>query len=201
MSQVVLIIVAGWLCLLALGPHVGFTDALVRAMAVAGLVGWVAALIVPRRMRRYQPARMTARGTIINLSLLLVSCLIGVLLCELALRNFYPKYQGVADPHYYRRDPILIWSRKENNRGIFRHPDTGKYHSYHHNNLSTRQHRNFSDPDLSDNINIGFFGDSMLEMPYAAAQYILTEPLDYLLNLSHERFNTLNFGVTGYGPG
>ena len=201
MVQLVFIIIAVWLCLLILGPLVGFTDALLRAMAVAGLVGWVAALIVPGRLCRYQPARMIGRGTITNLSLLLVSCLIGALLCELILRNFYPKYQGVADPHYYHRDPILIWSRKENNRGIFRHPDTGTYHPYHHNNLGMRQHRNFSGTELESAFNIGFFGDSMVENPWVAAQYILTEPLDYLLNLGDERFNTLNFGVMGYGTG
>ena len=39
----------------------------------------------------------------------------------------------------------------------------------------------------------------MLENPWMATQYILTEPLDYLLNLGSDRFNTLNFGVTGYG--
>ncbi len=41
----------------------------------------------------------------------------------------------------------------------------------------------------------------MVENPWLAAQYILTEPLDYLFNLGDERFNTLNFGVMGYGTG
>ena len=143
---------------------------------------------------------MEARKIIINLSLLLASCLFSVLLCELALRNFYPKYQGVAEAQY-DRDPILIWSRLKNSRGWFRHPDSGSYHPYHHNNLRMRQHRDFSEVDLESPTNMGFFGDSFLENQGMKAQYSLTEPLDYLLNLSYKRFNTLNFGISGYGTG
>ena len=143
---------------------------------------------------------MTARKTITNLSLLLASCLFGIVLCELSLRIFYPKYQGTAESQY-DRDPILIWSRQKNSRGWFRHPDSSSYHPYHHNNLRMRQHRDFSEVELESAINIGFFGDSFLENQGMASQYSLTEPLDYLLNSSDRRFNTLNFGVSGYGTG
>lgn len=218
MAQVVFIVVAGWLCLLALGPFVGFVSDLAdlaRAMAVAALVGWITALIVSRRFRRYQPAprhdtltlqdastpvRMAARATVTNLALLLVSFLLGIFLCELALRYFYPKYQGVAEAQY-ERDPILLWSRPKNSRGWFRNPDTDSYHPYHHNNLRMRQHRDFTEEDLDSAISIGFFGDSFLENQGMSSQYSLTEPLDYLLNLSNKRFNTLNFAVSSYGTG
>ena len=223
MAQVVFTIVAVWLCLLALGPLVGFTSDLARALLVAALVGWVAALIVPGRFRRYQPVqrsaapslqdasapagltqrrtiRIAAKKTVTNLSLSLVSCLLGVLLCELTLRNFYPKYQGAAESQF-DRDPILLWSRLKNSRGWFRNPDSGSYHPYHHNNLRMRQHRDFSEMDLEDATNMGFFGDSFLENQGMESQYSLTEPLDYLLNLDHRQFNTLNFGVSAYGTG
>ena len=49
--------------------------------------------------------------------------------------------------------------------------------------------------------NIGVFGDSFVENVGTDAPYSLTEPLDYLLNQSGQRFNVLNFGVYGYGPG
>ena len=220
--QVVFIVVAGWLCLLALGPLVGVTSDLARAMAAAGLVGWIAALIVPGRFRRYQPRprrdtpifqgsptpvewtqrrslRIAARTAITNLALLLVTILLGIFLCELALRYFYPKYKYAAEYQY--QDVMRIPSRQANARSKLRHPDTGTYHMYLRNKLHMHQHRDFSERDLNSAINVGFFGDSFLDNVNMAVQYSLTEPLDYLLNLSDKRFNTLNFGVGGYGTG
>lgn len=223
MTQVVFIIIAVWFALLACVPLLGVTWGLTLALLVAGLAGWIAARIVPDQLRRYQPAtrddisshqgasasaelaprrslRMAARATVANLALLLASFLLGLLLCELTLRYVHPKYQGVAEAQY-ERDPILLWWHNKNSRGWYKHPDTGSYHPYHHNNLRMRQHRDFSETDIDSAINIGFFGDSFLENPWVASQYILTEPLDYLLNLSHNPFNTMNFGVKGYGTG
>ena len=206
---------------LSLGPLVGFTSDLARAMVVAGLLGWIAALIVPRRLRRHQPAlrreishlrgtpaiaelaqsrsiRLAARATAINLVLLLVTVLLGIFLCELALRYFYPKYEYAAEYQY--QDVMRISSSQTNARSL-RHPDTGTHHTYLRNTLLMRQHRDFSERDLDSAVNVGFFGDSFLDNVNMAVQYSLTEPLDYLLNLSDKRFNTLNFGVGGYGTG
>ena len=42
-----------------------------------------------------------------NLCLLLVSCAVGLALCEVSLRLFYPKYRHLADPQF-RRDAERI---------------------------------------------------------------------------------------------
>ena len=135
----------------------------------------------------------------INLTLLLVSGLASLSLCELSLRLFYPKYQPLAEAQL-SRDAMRIWARTRNSRGMAIHPDTHSSHFLHHNNLALRQHRNFSEADLAAATNIGFFGDSYVENTGMAVQYSFTEPLDYLLNHGRTRFNVLNFGVNGYGP-
>lgn len=136
----------------------------------------------------------------INLSLLLVSGLASLCLCELSLRLFYPKYQSLAETRL-SQSAGRIWARIPNSRSVGTHPDTYSSHLLHHNNLALRQHRNFSEADLAAATNIGFFGDSYVENTGMAAQYSFTEPLDYLLNHGRTRFNVLNFGVDGYGPG
>ena len=135
-----------------------------------------------------------------NLCLLLVSCVAGLTLCELSLRLFYPKYAPLAASNI-RRDAMRLWARAPNYRHWHTHPDTGSPHFFHHNNLALRQHRNFSAADLAATTNVGVFGDSFLENVRLPAPYSFTEPLDYLLNPGRKRFNVLNFGVNGYGPG
>ena len=140
------------------------------------------------------------RNLFANVCLLLVSCVAGLVLCEVSLRFFYPKYRHLAEAPF-RSDARRIWARTPNHRDVIAHPDTGLSHALYHNNLALRQHRNFSEADLAAAINIGFFGDSFTENTGMAAPYSFTEPLDYLLNQSGNRFNVLNFGVDGYGPG
>ena len=135
-----------------------------------------------------------------NLCLLLVSYLVGIFLCEGSSRLFYLKYAPLAEARA-RFDTLRIWARTANERGKYSHPDTGSIHALHHNNLALRQHRNFSAADLATAINVGVFGDSFVENIRMDAPYSLTEPLDYLLNQSGRRFNVLNFGVDGCGPG
>ncbi len=135
-----------------------------------------------------------------NLCLLLVTCLVGLVLCEGSLRLFYPKYAPLAEARA-RFDTLRLWARVPNNRASHPHPDTGSAHALHHNNLGLRQHRNFSAAALAAATNIGVFGDSFTENVRMDAPYSLTEPLDYLLNQTGRRFNVLNFGVDGYGPG
>ena len=135
-----------------------------------------------------------------NLCLLLVSCVVGISLCEVSLRLFYPRYRDLAEAPF-ENDALRIWARTPNSRDSFVHPDTRSPHTLFHNNFSLRQHRNFREADLAGAVNIGVFGDSFTENVYVAAPYSFTEPLDYLLNLQQDRFNVLNFGVQGYGPG
>ncbi len=140
------------------------------------------------------------RNLFANLCLLLVSCVVGLCLCEVSLRLFYPEYRHVAEAPA-RPEATRIWANIPDNRSWNAHPDTHVVHALHHNNLGLRQHRNFSAADLASATNIGVFGDSFVENIRMAAPYSFTEPLDYLLNQSGQRFNVLNFGVEGYGTG
>ncbi len=135
-----------------------------------------------------------------NLCLLLVACVVGLVLCEGSLRLFYPQYAPLAEARA-RFDTLRLRARIANNRATYLHPDTGSIHAWHHNNLALRQHRNFSTAEIAAATNVGVFGDSFVENIRMDAPYSLTEPLDYLLNQSGRRFNVLNFGVDGYGPG
>ena len=140
------------------------------------------------------------RNLFANVCLLLVSCVAGVALCEVSLRLFYPKYRHFAEAQF-RSDARRIWARMPNARDWASSPEAFVPHPFYHNNLALRQHRNFSAADLAAATNIGVFGDSFVENTRVAAPYSFTEPLDYLLNQSGQRFNVLNFGVGGYGTG
>lgn len=94
------------------------------------------------------------RRTAVNLSLLLVACAAGLVLCEVSLRLFYPKYEHLAQARF-RDDARLIWSRKPNSQRTQRHPDTGFSHTVLYNDLALRQSRNFSADDLTAATNIG----------------------------------------------
>ena len=151
--------------------------------------------------KRTMPVNIASiRSAAVNLCLLLVSCVAGLALCEVSLRLFYPKYRHLAEAQFHT-DAMRIWARTPNSRGLIHHPDTHVVHFLHHNNLALRQHRDFSEADLDAATNIGVFGDSFTENISMAVQYSFTEPLDYLLNQGQQRFNVLNFGVHGYGPG
>ena len=140
------------------------------------------------------------RNLFVNLSLLLGSCVAGLALCEVSLRLFYPKYRHLAEAQFHL-DAMRLWARTPNVRDWNTHADTFVPHSFHHNNLALRQHRNFRAADLAAATNIGVFGDSFTENVRLPVQYSFTEPLDYLLNQSGTPFNVLNFGVLGYGTG
>ena len=140
------------------------------------------------------------RNPFTNLGLLLASCVVGLSLCEVSLRLFHPKYRHLAEVRF-ASSAMRIWTRMPNQRDHKAHPDTYLLHSFHHNNLALRQHRDFTEADLASATNIGVFGDSFVENIRMAAQDSFTEPLDYLLNQSGKPFNVLNFGVHVYGPG
>ena len=133
-----------------------------------------------------------------NILLILASMAVGFALIEGSLRIFYPKYQYDADSSF-EKDSARIWTNKANFHYVRKHPDSGLPHTVYYNNLALRQHRNFSGQDIKSAINLAFFGDSFTENLRIAAQYSLTEPLDYLLNKQGHRFNVLNLGVDGYG--
>ena len=142
--------------------------------------------------------KFSVKKALAKLLLISVSTLFALGTFELGLRLLYPKFQYAAESDYLHDDQ-RIWSRNPNS--IYRrlHPDNDEYHYVYHNNLALRQHRDFSEEDLKTSTNIGFFGDSFTENLRLPGPYSFSEPLDYLLNETGQNFNTLNFGVDGYG--
>ncbi len=126
-----------------------------------------------------------------NLLVALGSLVVGLSLCEAALRVLHPRYEYAARPP----QRTYYWHSE------YPHPDTGAKHRVVYNNLGSRQHRNFNERDLAEGVNLAFFGDSYTENLYMPAHHSFTEVLDYLLNGSaHANFNVLNFGIAGRGP-
>lgn len=144
------------------------------------------------------------KRTLANAALALASAVAALAACELALRLALPEYERAAAP-VRQAHATRIWARAPNSHVWGRHPDTGERILLRWNDWGLRQHRNFGatvlgSPDTGT-VNIGVFGDSFVENLGMAAQYSLTEPLDYLLNATGHGFNVLNFGVKGYGTG
>ena len=145
--------------------------------------------------------------TVWNVLLALGSLVVGLSLCEAALRVLHPRYDYAARPP----QRIHHWSSE------YPHPDTGAKHRVAYNNLGSRQHRDFNERDLAEGVNLAFFGDSYTENLRMPAHHSFTEVLDYLLSDSTAEgsfmrgargahlprapnFNVLNFGITGTGP-
>ncbi len=120
-----------------------------------------------RAPRMKEPTR-----TVWNLLLALGSLVVGLSLCEAALRMLHPRYE------YAARSPqrTYYWHSE------YPHPDTGAKHRVAYNNLGSRQHRNFNERDLAEGVNLAFFGDSYTENLRMPAHHSFTEILDYLLN-------------------
>ncbi len=147
-----------------------------------------------------------ARTAAVNLSLVLASLLVCLAAGEGYLRLFHPVYEHAAES-LYDLDRRRIFARRAHSTWHGRHPDTGVRHAVIHNNLALRQHRDFSEDDLADAVNIGVFGDSFTENRYLPSPYSFTEVLDHLLtfpsrdNEAQDRINILNLGTAGYGTG
>ena len=134
--------------------------------------------------------------------LVVFSLAAGLAACEAALRLADTRYEHAAAPpvrHYH-------WANKR------RHPDAGTEHEVLYNRFGNRQHRDFSESDLRDGMNVAFFGDSFTEGLEVPAQYTFVEVLDHLLNALNAPVGRAapaprppvhvhNFGVAGTGPG
>ena len=131
-----------------------------------------------------------------------LSLLGAIVVCEAALRLFFPKYASVAEGRHYHADASRIWSPIPNSSQVTVHPDTGAYVPVIYNDFGMRQHRQFDARMLGDGTNVAFFGDSFMENRHILSAHSFTESLDFFLNLGEgAAFNVLGFGVEGYGPG
>ena len=147
------------------------------------------------------------RSLALNCLCVLLSLAAALAACEAALRLFHPRYHHAAEAQR-EPDEKRIWRPAASSHYRFRHPDTGQLHLVMHNNLGARQHRDFDQESLEGAVNLAFFGDSFTENLRMPVQYSFHAVLDFLLNATAEpnaqparRFNALNFGVDGYGPG
>lgn len=141
------------------------------------------------------------KAALANAGIVFASVLAALAGCELALRLGFPEYERAA-ASVHQAHQTRIWARVPNSHWWGRHPDTRERHILRYNDLGLRQHRNFEKSSWGESVNIGFFGDSFLENTTLPAQHMFTEILDHLLNAGGRgRFNVLNFGVDGYGPG
>ena len=134
---------------------------------------------------------------------MVLSLTTGFAVCEATLRIVHPRYQLLAAPPVFPQGRHAAQLRARD-ATLYSRPDTGDIHVLRYNTLGNRQHREFTERDLLDSVNVAFFGDSFTENRYVAVQYSFTEALDYLLNANaaHQarRINVLNFGVAGTGP-
>ncbi len=139
-----------------------------------------------------------ARSLAGNLLILALALVLSAVLAEMGLRLFHPVYEYAAEFQY---DPssTRIWRNHPGGVEQRRHPDTGDSHWLIHNSLGSHQHRDLSEQQLADGINVAFFGDSFTENRRLPSPHSFTELLDFLLNLQARSFNVLNFGVDGYG--
>ena len=137
--------------------------------------------------------------------IVLASLSVGLVVCELALRLYYPRYEFAASPPPAAQDRVF---QRGSSTAFYTHvsnPDTGVQHRLAYNWLGARTSRRFTTESLAESVNIAFFGDSMTENIHLPVQYVFTEHLDYLLNHSihpttvreHRTFNVLNFGLFG----
>ena len=150
------------------------------------------------------------RSIALNSICVLVSLATALAVCEAGLRLFHPRYHHAARAQSVP-DEQRIWKPLGYSHSLMLHPDTGLLHRVMHNNLGARQHRNFDQESLDGAVNLAFFGDSFTANVRLPVQYSFHAVLDFLLNASPPapapplypppRFNVLNFGVDGYGPG
>ena len=159
----------------------------------------------PRRTALLRGASYRAWRSLARGGLLICSLAAGLAICEATLRIAYPRYQHLAAPPVPPQERLAARQIRSAYATMFPRPDSGDIHALIYNMLGNRQHREFSERDLREGVNVAFFGDSFTENRYVAVQYSFTEVLDYLLNAQSPRqspqINVLNFGVDGSGPG
>ena len=147
------------------------------------------------------------RSIALNAICVLVSLATALAVCEAGLRLFHPRYHHAVRAQSVP-DEQRIWKPLGYSHSFMLHPDTGLLHRVMHNNLGARQHRDFDQESLDGAVNLAFFGDSVTANVRLPVQYSFHAVLDFLLNANSpssesvpRRFNVLNFGVDGYGPG
>ena len=132
-----------------------------------------------------------------NIIYTLISISLCLLILELSLRYFYPKYRYAADISF-KKETNRIWEYSHTKYYHIKHYDKNTYHLVYHNNLGSRQHRDIKHSTLEKSITIAIFGDSYTANIGLPIQFSLSEPLDYLLNQTPNNYTVLNFGVDGY---
>jgi len=137
-----------------------------------------------------------AKEFFLNGFLVFCAVLLSLIIAEIGLRIFLPKYQEAAEARLERED---FPKRVPNSQLHSQHPDTGKKHLLFLNNLGLRQSWDIDPVSGTRRFRVGVFGDSFVENAGMSVEYDFVNVLDYLLNSNEDKFEVINFGMNGYG--
>ena len=133
------------------------------------------------------------RGILINSALLVASCLVALTGAEVCLRVWPPKdlRETNVDP-LFRYDPVLGWANRPRARATF---ETSEF-SYPVTINSQGLRNKEVEPKRVGELRLAVLGDSFVWGWGVADEERFTQILEAL----KPSWNTLNFGVSGYGP-
>lgn len=136
--------------------------------------------------------KINSRGILINLSLIIISTLVALLLSEIALRlmGFDPLYVSPERDRFWKYDSLLGWAHEPGQKGIFETPQFRTVVRINENGLRDRQH---SYERQNDSKRIVVLGDSFA-WGYGVEE---SERFSQLLENSLD-VEVINAGVSGY---
>ena len=169
----------------------------ISALALALLLGCVRVI---SRLWRYVPEtrpKRALRSAAINLTLLVASCIVGLVIVECALRLFYFGALTSIDVRSYvsaQSHPTRGWALRPNNRARTQYIDYDVLVTTNSKGLRDREHA-YEHPNGV--YRIAILGDSFME----AYQVDMAQALPDRLNraLADRGVEVINFGVRGYG--
>lgn len=155
----------------------------------------LAAPDLPRQAGKQQTGKavkMSRRGILINLSLIIFSILFALFLSEVALRliGVEPLYVSPERDRFWKYDPLLGWAHEPGQEGIFETPQFRTVVRINENGLRDRQH---SYERQNDGKRILVLGDSFA-WGYGLEE---SERFSQLLEKSLD-VEVINAGVSGY---
>jgi len=130
----------------------------------------------------------------IKIALAMVSLVVGVLLCEFALRLLYP--QVFRRPDVWHYDPDLGWSHIPGAVGRLISPEFDVEMKINGGGLRDRE---FVVAQKADTRRIAIFGDSFVEGWGVSIENVVSRQLESCLQQGGGDVEVANFGVAGYG--
>ncbi|OGH56885.1 MAG: hypothetical protein A3G34_06925 [Candidatus Lindowbacteria bacterium RIFCSPLOWO2_12_FULL_62_27] len=132
------------------------------------------------------------RKTLIKLSFVLASGLLGLLVLEIAVRIVHPQFLAVSQ----LADPVLLWRRRPNLDMQVLNAD-GEWFLFQTNSDGFRA-REFN--ALPEGRQVLFFGDSFIEGDYVSDTCLFVNHVEsFLREGTGDPYVCLNLGTAGYG--